>query len=307
MNYNKLSIEEIEGYERQLLDKADNFWIELYGKKESSDLEKLRCLSRQGKIQDKFHHDIMIGYFKKQGLASDGRTTLQEREKQLTLKKTEFGVRIKKIKDSSIQNIDEIIKRAEVKKKELNQIPKQLKEKYKVDRNAILQELRDDLNAFFERAENDIEKEVVEVYEDFIKSVKARQDAYLEKALQEIENLQKNCKNKMISDVEHYGAELEAELQVLENVESENKLIKQYEAEIKKINQEIMEIKDLPITYEDIQNAEVEPKKIEEVFLCPYCDHEPFGNKGGLYGHIKVKHGEEKYNEYKQQDEGVKE
>lgn len=300
MNYDKLSAEDIESYEKQLIEKADNLWVKMFGKEETNDIEKLRLLSRQGMIQDKFQHDIMTGYFKKQGLSSDGRTTLQEKEKQLTLKKTEFGIKIQKIKDSRTRDIDEIIERAKAKKKELNQIPDKLKDKYKVDRNAILEKLHTDLEAFYERAEQNIEKDITDVYDNFIKNVKARQDDLLAKARQDIKNLQTQCKNKMITEVEYYSAELEAELQVLDNVENDEQLIKRYEEEIRKINQEINELRDVPISVEEIR-GEPEPER----FPCPFygqddCDHEPFINKGGLGGHIYHVHGTDKFNEYKQ-------
>ena len=261
MQYDKLSKEEKREHERLLIEKADDFWIKTYGKKEASDIDKLRLLSRQGKIQDKFQHDVMIHYFKKQGFWRDGKTPLEEREKQLVLKKAEFGNKIAKVKSNTIADIDEIIKRANQKKEQLNKIPVQMKESFKINKQKILETLRNDLQSLYGSSEDYIEKEISEVYNDFLKNVQERQNNMIDKARTKIHDLQKTQKMRVEQEVERFGSELEAELAVLEYKENDDQLIKQYNDEIKKINQELNEIRE-PIIEED--TIEVENEEIFE-------------------------------------------
>ena len=304
MKYEKLSPEEIVSHENHIIEKADAVWVDLYGKEETTDIEKLKLYSREGKVQDKFEHDVIEGYFRKQGLWKDGRTTLEERRKQLLLEKTEFGEKIARVRNTKLGDLKEVIKRAEKKKRELEQIPIKLREEYKIDKENILKNLQYELNAFYERAENDIEKEVGEVYDDFINSIKEKQAELVNKAKNELEVLQKHQKNRIRTEVELYSSELDAELQVLDDVENDELKIKQYKDAVKEINLEINGLRGIE-GKESIKGIETKIIKTEELFICPYCPTEkqkPFGNKGGLYGHIKVVHGEEKYLEYKNQD-----
>ena len=302
MKYEKLSPEEIESHENHLIEKANRVWVEMYGTEETSDIEKIKLYNREGKTQNIFEHNIMIGYFKKKGFWRDGRTTLKEREIQLTLKKTEFGEKIRRTRDSKIGDMNEIIKNAEAKKKELEAIPIKLKNEYKIDSHALLEKLQTDMNAFYERAENDITKEVTEVYNDFISSIRGKQQELIKKATNELEALQKHQKNRIRTEVEVYSAGLEAELQILENYESDEQKIKDYEEEVKLINQEINEIRGFEIIEDEtIVATQVKTRIVEEMFVCPYCpeeDKKQFGNKGGLGSHVKSVHSE-KWEEYK--------
>lgn len=255
MIYDELNEEAIEEYERKLIKKADNFFIDLYGKKEATDIDKLKVFSRQGKIQDKFFHDIMAGYFRKEGLWSDGVTTLKEREKQLILKKTEFGMKIASVRDATIADIDTIIKKAKERRDEISKIPIALKEEYKINKQEILKELRDELQGFYEKVESNIEKEVENVFIDFFESLKNRQTMLVDDAKSKIQSLQNRQKARIKSEVENFSSELEAELTVLEYKENDEMLIEQYNEEVRKINQELNEIS-RPI---------VKPEKVEKV------------------------------------------
>jgi hypothetical protein len=303
MKYDKLTPEEIESYENHLIEKADRLWVEMYGKEETTDTEKLKLYSREGLTQDIFEHDLIVGYFKKQGLWKDGRTTLKEREIQLTLKRTKFGEKIARIRDSKIGNINDIIKKAKAQKAELEAIPVRLKEEYRIDKNAILENLSSELIAFYERAENDIEKEVREVYDDFIQTIRGKQGELIKKARNELGALQKHQKNRIRTEVEIYSAELEAELLILDNYENDENRIKGLEEEIKLVNEEIGQLRNFEPTEDlPIEAIKIKPKVVKEMFVCPFCpeeDKRQFGNKGGLGSHIKGKHGDEKFEEYK--------
>lgn len=279
MKYEELDKKGIEEHEKQLIEKADRFWIEIYGKQEASDVDKLRLLSRQGKILSPFQNALKRSYFRKQGMWTDGKTTLKEREKQLILKKTEFGNKIAKVKNATIADIDEIIKKAKEKKKELEEIPVQMKEEYKIDKLEILETLRKDLQEFYDYSKNAINKEVDKVFNEFLTNIKSRQDQLIEDAKTKIQDLQKIQKVRLTNEVEKYSAELEAELTVLEYKENDEELIKQYNEEVRKINQELNEIKEIPI--------ESSPLEDVGIFVCEECG-KICKSKAGLASHEKV-------------------
>lgn len=275
MKYKDLTQKEIEEYEKQLIEKADNFWVEMYGRQEASDVDKIRLLSRQGKILSPIQNAVKRGFFFKKGLWTDGKTTLKEREKQLILKKTEFGNKIAKDKAKTIANIDEIIANKEAQKKELEKIPVQMIEEYKIDKQAILDDLRNELQSHYDVSQKKIEKEVNDVFNVFLKNVESRQDQLIQDAKSQIQTLQKRQKIKLTNEVEKYSAELEAELTVLEYRENDDDLIKQYNEEIQKINQELNEIKQ-PIIIET-----------PEAFKCELCGKVCKSN-AGLASHEKT-------------------
>ena len=292
MKYKDLTKKEIEEYEKQLIEKADNFWVELYGRQEASDVDKLRLLSRQGRIQDTFQHDIMTGYFFKQDLWTNGKTTLKEREKQLILVKTEFGNKIAKVKSATIANIDEIIINAEAKRREIEKIPVQMVEEYKVDKNAILTALKTELQNHYDTSQEKIEKEIIEVFNAFLQNVESRQEQLIQNARSQIQDIQKRQKLRMTHEVEKYSAELEAELTVLEYRENDDDLIKQYNEEIRKINQELNKIKK-PIEIE-----------VQEKFKCELCGKVCKSN-AGLTSHEKTHESEFSKIEKLVESEGV--
>lgn len=272
MNYKDLSEEQKAEYEKHLLEKADTFWIETYGKKEASNIDKLRLLSRQGKIQDKFQHDVMTYYFKKQGFWRDGKTTLKEREKQLVLEKAQYGNKVAKVKANTIADINQIIERANKKKEQIEKIPVQMKEEFRINKQKILDGLRSDLQGFYQNSEKFIEQEISGVYNDFIKNVETRQKELLDKARTKIQDLQKTQKMRLEKEIETFGTELEAELTVLEYKENDNELIEQYNEEIKKINQELNELQ------EPIVNEILEDNKTPKDELEPEIPEEPKEN-----------------------------
>ena len=255
MKIEDLSKSQIDAQIKQLIEKADNFWIKTFGKEEATDVDKLRLLSRQGKIQNKIQHDLMTYYFKKQGLYTDGKTTLQERADKLILMKTEFGKKTAKVRDNTIQDIDALINRAKQKKDELEKIPSILKEEYKIDRNKILNNLKGELQSFYDSYQDYIEKEIKIVFNDFLTTVKTRQDDAIERARAKITDLQHRQKEKITSGVQKYSGELEAELTILKYKEGDNALIEKYNEEIRKINQELNELNDpiIPVEKEPIK------------------------------------------------------
>lgn len=263
MKYEELSKEDIEKHEAQLIEKADNFWISVFGKEEATAVQKLRHLSRQGRINDKFQHDVMTGYFKKQGFWRDGRTTLEEREKQLILEKQEFGKKIAQIRDSKIKDIDSVIAKAQEKKKELSKIPVKLFEEFKIDKDSILTKLTKELNELYETSKKWVETEISNIYSDFINTIKTKQDQLINMAHKDIENLQKQQKGRMRTEVENFSSELEAELAVISHIEDNQETIKKYEEEIALINQEINELEAIPEKIEEV----IEPEEIEEEIM----------------------------------------
>jgi len=257
MKYTDLNKEEIKKYEEILINKADKFWVDLYGRKEASNIDKLRLLSRQGKVQDKFQHDVIVGYFRKKGFASDGKTTIKERKKQLEDRKIKFGKKIALIRNSKIQDINSIVEKAKVKQKELEAIPNQIKDEYKIGKNNILQTLKEELEALYTQAEKQIDNEIKNVFKRFLGQVEKRQEAFSNNARDSIEELQRQLKIKMESSITTFSAELDAELTVLQYKETDDATIIKYSEEIKKINQEINEL-------DGIFEVQKEPKKKKE-------------------------------------------
>lgn len=273
MKIEDLNKSQIDAQIKQLIEKADNFWIKTFGKEEATDVDKLRLLSRQGKIQNKIQHDLMTYYFKKQGLYTDGKTTLQERADKLILMKTEFGKKTAKVRDNTIQDIDALINRAKQKKDELEKIPSILKEEYKIDRNKILNNLKGELQSFYDSYQDYIEKEIKIVFNDFLTTVKTRQDEAIERARAKITDLQHRQKEKITSGVQKYSGELEAELTILKYKEGDNALIEKYNEEIRKINQELNELNDpiIPVEKEPIkEDIIIEPVKIPVIIEESY-------------------------------------
>lgn len=260
MKYEELSKEDIEKHEAQLIEKADNFWVSVYSKKEGTNIEKIRLLSRQGRINDKFQHDVMTGYFRKQGFWRDGKTTLDDRKKQLILEKQEFGKKIAQIRDSKIKDIDSVIAKAQEKKDKLSKIPIKLHEEFKIDKNEILVKLTGELDLLYETSKEWIDKEISDIYDSFINTIKTKQESLISKARTDIEGLQKQQKGRMRSEVENFSTELEAELAVLNHIEGSEDTIKKYEEEIALINQEINELEAIPEKIEEV----IEPEEIDE-------------------------------------------
>ena len=240
--FENLTNEEKLEHEKLLLQKAEDFWIQTFGKQEASDVDKIRLLSRQGKLNDKLQHDIMVNYFEKQGLWRDGKTTLEERKKQLILEKQEFGKKIAQVRDSKIKDIDSIIAKATMRKQELKKIPVQLQEEFKIDKEKILAQLNEKLNLLYNTSKEWIDKEIANIYDNFILTTKNKQDELITTARNELETLQKQQKARMRHEVETFSAELEAELTVLNYVENDESLIEKYNEEVQLINQEINKI-----------------------------------------------------------------
>lgn len=266
MKYETLSKEDIKKYEDQLIEQADIFWVSLYGRKEGTNIEKLRLLSNQGRINDKFQHDVMTGYFRKEGFWRDGKTTLEERKKQLILEKQEFGKKIAQIRDSKIKDIDSVIAKAQERKETLSKIPIKLHEEFKINKNEILVKLTRELDLLYETSKEWIDKEISDIYDSFINTIKSKQDSLISKARNDIETLQKQQKARMRSEVENFSSELEAELAVLNHIEDSEDTIKKYEEEIGIINQEINEIESIPEIIED-NIEEIVEKTIEDILI----------------------------------------
>lgn len=265
MKFEDLSEEEILELEKSLLQKANDFFIKLYGNAEATDVDKLRLLSRQGRIQDTLQHDIMTNYFKKRGLWRDGKTTHEERKEILAKKKKEFGYKIEQIRNAKIKNMNDIIKKAQEKKEALKKIPIQLHEEYKINKQEILETLIANLEELFQIAEDTIDKEIGDRYNEFISKITTRKDEVIDNAKSKILNLHKAAKMRLQSEVEQFSSELEAELVVQEYADKDDLLIEDYNEQIREINQELNELNTL--TSKEI---EAEPEEeYEEVEATP--------------------------------------
>jgi hypothetical protein len=295
--------QQIEMKEKELLERARNWWDEVYPRDDATDLAKMRIYSREGLVQGKFEHDVKKAWYKKQGYWEDGKTTLEERKKQLRLKKIEFGKKIDELQTSYTENLDEIIKNIQLKKKQIEDVPQIIKQDYAIERNQLLIQIRGELETLRSSYLESIEKEVTNIYEGMINDFETRKNELFLKGFNKLETMYQQSKWKIETEINSYGAELEAELNILDSSKHDDHLLEEYNEEVKKINQELAQLQN---SDGDIQKpkfkVEVEKPKPKELWVCPYCPDEekrPFGNKGGLGGHISGKHGKEKWEEYK--------
>ena len=306
-----LTEEIIEQKEKDLLERAKNWWYDNYPRTKATDVEILRIFSSEGLVVGKVEHDIKKMFFKKQGYWEDGRTTLEDRVKQLQVKKISFGKKIDVLKNSYTANLDEIIKNIKIKRAGIEAIPQMIKNEYGVERHELLRKFREELEGLRTEYLTNLEKETREIYNGMIEDFEARKNKLILQIKTKFENSHQNSKNMIESEINTLGAELEAELNILDASKHDDQLIEEQNEEIRKINREINELRGLDGKIQEPQvelilEPEVIEEKPKELFICKYCPEEDmkhFGNKGGLGSHIRGKHGLDVFTEYKKLEE----
>ena len=297
----------IEQKERDLLERAKKWWYEYYPLTKATDVEILRIFTAEGLVVGKLEHDIKKSFFKKQGYWEDGRTTLEAKVKELQVKKIEFGKRVAQLQNSYIDNLDEIVANIKEKKAKIEQAPQMIKNEYGIERNEVLRKFREELGILKRIYLTNLEGEIERIYDGMISDFEARREELVNQIISKFETSHQRSKDGIEKMINSLGAELEAELNILDSSKHDDVLIKEQNEEIRRINQEINSLRGLD---GEIQEPQVElmleskpiEEKPKEIFICPYCPDEekrPFGNKGGLGSHIKGKHGDDKYYEYK--------
>ena len=261
-------MEKLTDQEKNLLQKADNHWVRNFGRAEATDVNKIRYISREG-LLNIGEQKVRDEYFRKQGLWTDGKTTLKEREQQLIAKKEEFGKKITQIRDSKIKSLDKIVQKTQEKKELLNKIPNRLQQEYKIEKDKILSDLTKELEVYYKATP--FEDELQSKVNQFTQRIEARKQEMIQEALIQIANLQKKQKAQLEEEINAFSAELEAELTILEYIETDDMLTKQYSGEIKKINQEI-------------NSLGVDVDTTTESFICEGCG-KVCKNAGGLGSH----------------------
>ena len=264
MKFEELSEQEIQELEAILLQKAKDFWLKLYGLKEATDVDKFRLLTRQGHLQNKLHHDIIVNYFKKRGLWRDGKTTLEERIKILANEKKKYGYKVAQIRDAKLKSMNEIIEKAQKKKEQLKQIPIQLHEEYKINKEELLEKLEGDLDELFDLGNATIDKEIGDRYKEFLVKIEKRQNELIDKAKEDVLHLQKKAKQLLKFKVETFSSELEAELVVHEYGDRDDMLIEEHNEHIKDLNRELNELTELTSKKEEVEEDTIEVDSTEE-------------------------------------------
>jgi hypothetical protein len=241
MEYKDLTDLEKDQLENALLEKARGFWADI-SREKVSDLRKMNALNNEGVVGDILHHKIMERWYKKEGYWIDGITTLKEREKQLISKKMEFGIKIDGIRNGYLNSMKEIEDRITIKKTSLKNVPEQIKKNYGLDIVQIREKASEDIANFFSIYEKSIIEDVEKDYGESLKSFEDYKNTVLNDALKRIRELQTICKGEITDKINELGAELTAELTIIDSKKVDDQLMEKYQKEIKRINREILDL-----------------------------------------------------------------
>lgn len=264
MEENKMDISEKEKkvIELELLERARAYWDEFYPRTDAEDLAKMRIYSKEGLVQGVIEHTVKHQWYAKQGYWEDGRTKLEDYERGLILKKLEFGKKISGLQASYIGQFEEIIERATVNKKKLEKIPSRIKEEYGIKRNELLSDFTLNLENLYDSYMKSLEEKTTEIYDEMLEDFERQKGVLVTQSQTDMRQLHQNSKGKIEGSIKKLGAELEAELSILDVKEKDDHLLKQYQEEIRKINQEINSLKVKP-TIEEVVEPSIEKDVME--------------------------------------------
>ena len=147
-----------------LIERATEYWFKYVEFKKGSDVEMLRNYVVRSGAVSKEENSIIHKFYKEKGLWEDGITTLEQRRKDLLMKKQEFGRRIAELKNKRISSIDSIITNMEDQKKKIEQIPVKLKKDYRAEQERLLTQNNELLDKIYESICNEIDNEITKIY-----------------------------------------------------------------------------------------------------------------------------------------------
>jgi len=214
--------------------------------------------------------------FAKHGFWRDGKTTIEDRKRQLYERKVELEKRVSKIAQKKKSRIEEYQAILEEKKKEIIDLPERLKGNLQEQANAILANVRTEINEYEQVKKNEISR-ILREYDD---QVKEQSKTLLEGAFEQLERL-KNAKllyiereiedsvkdmNKtfanMMLETDALGIEAKTRDQI-DEIESELDELEELEALVNELDvepEEELEEEDIEEDYEQLTIAQLKEK-----------------------------------------------
>jgi len=308
MTFESMTRQEQDDFMLKVYQIAEDFWFQNFGNKEASEVDKMRYYSNHGQPNTDEKQDAIKQFFEDHGYWRDGRTTLQEREKQLILQKTELARERKKILDSKVENLKDVKKRVEEKIKSLESIPQKIAREFSFNKEQEFLKLNAQLSQVLEGAERYIRSQVEQLRESLFKEVKDNTNKTMDQTIKNLKNLKKEMHVRLEQEVNSVSLEIEADLAVLEYKEQDDFHVARIDENIRDVNRELnalepimKEPSDIELYSQKLEELKEEtqtnetPEKRNELdeengkIPCPFCQ-KLYKEKGGGYNmerHLK--------------------